>query len=113
MDNFFFGFWPLHVLTHHDKNLFRRSIAFWVLLGSFSTERVKKIESVEITHMMDKICFFWFRAPPFPDRKSHMMVKIGFFGFGPRNVLIDHARTLNRPFIDYWMPLRSFETEML
>ena len=39
-----------------------------------------------------------------------MMVKIGFFlGFGPRHVLIDHAQTLNRRFIYYWMPLASFK----
>jgi len=49
---FFFGFEPLHVLTHHDKTLFRRSIAYWMLLGSFSSGRLKKIENYEITHMM-------------------------------------------------------------
>ena len=36
-----------------------------------------------------------------------------FTGFGPRRVLIDHNQTLNRRFIDYWVPLGSFKTEML
>jgi len=58
---FFFGFEPLHVLTHHDKTLFRRSIAYWMLLGSFSSGRLKKIESYEITHMMDN--FFLVSGP--------------------------------------------------
>ena len=42
-----------------------------------------------------------------------MKICIFFFGFGPRHVLIDHAPTLNRRFIDYRMPLRSLKTEML
>ena len=58
---FFFGFGPLHVLTHHDKTLFRRSIAYWMLLGSFSSGRLKGIESYEITHMMDN--FFLVSGP--------------------------------------------------
>ena len=59
------GFGPLHVLTYQDKTLFRPSIAYWMLLGSFSTARLKKIESYEIKHMME--FFFWFRAQPLPD----------------------------------------------
>ena len=141
-NSIFLGFGPLHVLTYQDKTLFRPSIAYWMLLGSFSTARLKKIESYEIKHMME--FFFWFRAQPLPDTswqlysgvlltttclKDHLVPEGWkksevkeitydgqnwlFFGFGPRHVLIDHAQTLNRRFTDYWMPLRSFETEIL
>ena len=64
-NSIFLGFGPLHVLTYQDKTLFRPSIAYWMLLGSFSTARLKKIESYEIKHMME--FFFWFRAQPLPD----------------------------------------------
>ena len=60
-NSIFLGFGPLHVLTYQDKTLFRPSIAYWMLLGSFSTARLKKIESYEIKHMME---FFFLVSGP-------------------------------------------------